>query len=77
MAVERHSRTSDSSTGVSTIGLSLVGFLFFLDYILQSHEYGAQLENSNDVFIPRDSNKDLWQKWDLSDHFPVRTHLRQ
>ncbi len=48
----------------------------YLDYILQSHEYGVQLDNTNDVFIPRNSHEDLWQKWDLSDHFPVRSHLK-
>ena len=48
----------------------------YLDYILMSNEYGSYQENTNEVFIIRQDHKDLWQLWDLSDHFPVSTTIK-
>lgn len=48
----------------------------YIDYILISHEFGSYQENTNEVFIPRHDHEKLWQIWDLSDHFPVRTHIK-
>lgn len=43
----------------------------YLDYIVISDEYAQTQSNDNDVKVPRSSAASLWQKWNLSDHFPV------
>lgn len=48
----------------------------YLDYILISNEFDDYQENINEVFVPRHDDKKLWQIWDLSDHFPVRSHIK-
>ena len=50
MAVERHSRTSDSSTGVSTIGLSLRGFYFSRFYLVDSNIETKMTRNKIFIF---------------------------
>ena len=60
----------------ATDGLSGANDPEYLDYILVSDEFGAYEQLNNDVFILRDNHEDLWQKWDLSDHFPVRALIQ-
>ncbi len=43
----------------------------YLDYVVISDEYAKTEGNDNDVKVPRSSATSLWQKWNLSDHFPV------
>jgi endonuclease/exonuclease/phosphatase family metal-dependent hydrolase len=52
----------------------------YLDYILQAKQAGQVSDdamiNTNEVFVLRSDVEDLWQVWDLSDHFPVRSTIR-
>lgn len=43
----------------------------YLDYVVYSNTHLTPVESSNDVRVPRSANDDLWNWWDLSDHFPV------
>jgi endonuclease/exonuclease/phosphatase family metal-dependent hydrolase len=43
----------------------------YLDYLVWSHAHRAPVESRNDVRVPRTTSDSLWEKWDLSDHFPV------
>lgn len=43
----------------------------YLDYVVYSNTHLAPVESTNDVRVPRSANDDLWNWWDLSDHFPV------
>lgn len=48
----------------------------YLDYIVVSNEYGQSQDNINTVLVPRTADQELWQHWDLSDHFPVTTVVK-
>lgn len=52
------------------------GSVEYLDYILLSDSHKPMLNNTNVVKVPRSSQKDFWQTWDLSDHFPVAAMLQ-
>ena len=48
----------------------------YLDYILVSNAYRTAASNVNTVNVPRNTDADLWQHWDLSDHFPVKAVIQ-
>lgn len=43
----------------------------YLDYLVWSNDHRHPVESRNDVRVLRTTQDSLWEKWDLSDHFPV------
>jgi len=43
----------------------------YLDYVLYSTDHRLPATSKNEVRVPRSVSNELWQRWDLSDHFPV------
>ncbi len=62
-----HSATYDGSVN-SNIGS---GKVQYLDYVLYANDHRQPVASINDVRVPRSTSDDLWNWWDLSDHFPV------
>ena len=62
-----HGSTYDGSVNAN-IGS---GKVQYLDYVVYSNTHLAPTASRNDVRVPRSANDDLWNWWDLSDHFPV------
>lgn len=43
----------------------------YLDYVVWSNAHRQPTDSRNDVRVPRSISNALWERWDLSDHFPV------
>lgn len=48
----------------------------YLDYVLYSTDHRLPQQSGNEVRVPRSVSQPLWQRWDLSDHFPVLGEFR-
>lgn len=49
----------------------------YLDYVVFSKAHRQPSFSRNDVRVPRTTADALWQRWDLSDHFPVLGEFRE
>ncbi len=43
----------------------------YLDYVVWSNDHRQPVQSRNDVRVLRSVSDNMWERWDLSDHFPV------
>ncbi len=67
-----HGATYDAPIN-SNIGSEKVQYL---DYVLYANDHRQPVSARNDVRVPRAITADLWNWWDLSDHYPVMGEFR-
>ncbi|MFT5880511.1 MAG: endonuclease/exonuclease/phosphatase family metal-dependent hydrolase [Moritella sp.] len=63
-----HTLTYDSNTNF----WAEKPYIEYLDYTLIGNDNLQPTSAYQEVFVPRSTKDDLWGKWNLSDHYPVR-----